>query len=56
LAGQILAIVAAAAIAEGLLAGGYRVIFNSGRHAGQEVFHAHAHVLGGAPLGPMVCS
>jgi len=26
---------------------GYRVVFNTGAGAGQTVFHAHAHVLGG---------
>lgn len=54
LAGQLLAAVAAVADAEGLLLDGYRVIFNSGKHGGQEVFHVHAHLLGGAPLGPML--
>jgi histidine triad (HIT) family protein len=54
LAGELLASVAAVAEAEGLLPNGYRVIFNTGRHGGQEVFHVHAHVLGGAPLGPML--
>ena len=28
---------------------GYRVQFNQGRGAGQEVFHLHAHVTGGGP-------
>jgi histidine triad (HIT) family protein len=55
LAGEVLASAAAVAKAEGLTDGGYRVIFNSGPYAGQEVFHAHAHVVGGAPLGPMLC-
>jgi histidine triad (HIT) family protein len=52
LAGQVLGAAAAVAGSEGL-ADGYRTVFNTGRHAGQEVFHVHAHVLGGAPLGPM---
>ncbi|MEU3724726.1 histidine triad nucleotide-binding protein [Streptomyces sp. NPDC031705] len=30
--------------------GGYRVVFNTGAGAGQTVFHAHAHVLGGRGL------
>ena len=30
--------------------GGYRLVFNTGRAAGQAVFHVHAHVLGGRPL------
>lgn len=54
LAGRVLASVAAVAESEGLAGDGYRVIFNTGRHSGQEVFHVHAHVLGGAPLGPML--
>lgn len=29
---------------------GYRVVFNTGPEAGQSVFHAHAHVLGGRRL------
>ena len=30
--------------------GGYRVVMNEGRDAGQSVFHLHAHVLAGRPL------
>ena len=54
LAGELLATAAAVAEAEGLLGDGFRLIFNSGGDGGQEVFHAHAHVVGGAPLGPML--
>ena len=54
LAGELLAAAGAVAAAEGLGADGYRVIFNTGAHAGQEVFHVHAHVLGGTALGPML--
>jgi histidine triad (HIT) family protein len=54
LAGEVLAAAAAVAEAEGLRADGFRLIFNNGPYAGQEVFHAHGHVLGGAPLGPML--
>lgn len=53
LAGEMLAAAGAVAKAEGLAANGYRVIFNTGSHGGQTVFHVHAHVLGGEPLGPM---
>jgi histidine triad (HIT) family protein len=35
--------------------GGYRLIMNAGPDGGQEVAHLHAHILGGAPLGKMVC-
>lgn len=54
LAGAVLETAAAVAETEGLLANGFRVLFNTGEHGGQEVFHVHAHVLGGAPLGPML--
>lgn len=54
LAGQVLATAAVVAEGEGLLDGGFRVIFNTGEYAGQEVLHVHAHVLGGEPLGPMI--
>lgn len=36
---------------DGVSEAGYRVVFNTGPQAGQTVFHAHAHVLGGRPLG-----
>jgi histidine triad (HIT) family protein len=55
LAGELLAAAAAVARAEGLT-DGYRVIFNTGPHGGQEVEHVHAHVVGGAPLGPMLAA
>ena len=42
---------AAVASAEGLVEGGWRLVFNTGADAGQTVFHVHAHVLGGAQLG-----
>jgi histidine triad (HIT) family protein len=45
---------AAAEVAEDLRADGFRLLFNTGGYAGQEVFHVHAHVLGGEPLGPML--
>ncbi|MHB1132521.1 MAG: histidine triad nucleotide-binding protein [Chloroflexota bacterium] len=35
---------------EGILAEGYRLVFNVGRAAGQSVDHLHLHVLGGRPL------
>ena len=33
------------------LAEGHRLVFNTGAAAGQTVFHAHLHVLGGRDLG-----
>ncbi|MFZ9309250.1 MAG: HIT domain-containing protein [Candidatus Nanopelagicales bacterium] len=32
---------------------GYRVIFNTGKDAGQTEFHVHAHILAGEPLSAM---
>jgi histidine triad (HIT) family protein len=54
LAGVLLRAAGDVAKAEGLTNDGYRTIFNTGRYGGQEVFHVHAHVVGGAPLGPML--
>ena len=47
----LLADAAAVAVQEGLGESGYRVVLNTGAGAGQTVFHVHAHVLGGRPLG-----
>ncbi|HEY8371753.1 MAG TPA: histidine triad nucleotide-binding protein [Pseudonocardiaceae bacterium] len=46
---------AATAVAEkeGVAESGYRLLFNTGADAGQTVFHAHLHVLGGERLGGM---
>jgi len=33
------------------LTDGWRTVFNTGKHAGQTVFHIHLHVLGGRDLG-----
>ncbi|WP_411105441.1 histidine triad nucleotide-binding protein [Streptomyces sp. cmx-4-9] len=38
------------ALDEGITEHGYRIVFNIGAGAGQTVFHAHAHVLGGRGL------
>lgn len=37
-------------VAEGEKLDSYRIVFNTGRDAGQTVFHTHAHVLGGRGL------
>ena len=39
-----------AARADGLKENGYRLVMNSGEHAGQSVFHWHVHVLGGRSM------
>ena len=38
----------------GLESSGYRTIMNHGKDGGQEVFHYHAHILGGKSIGPLV--
>jgi histidine triad (HIT) family protein len=47
---------AAARIAEqeGIAESGYRLLVNTNRDGGQEVYHLHMHLLGGRRLGPMV--
>ena len=32
---------------------GYRTVINTNKHAGQEVFHIHVHLLAGRQLGAM---
>jgi histidine triad (HIT) family protein len=54
LAAAVLAAVGEVAVSEGLADTGFRTIFNTGPDSGMEVAHAHAHVLGGRPLGAMV--
>ncbi len=39
--------------AEGIADSGYRLLFNTGADAGQTVFHAHLHLLGGRALGAL---
>ena len=51
LAAELLREAGAVAAAEGLAEDGYRLVFNTGDHAGQTVDHVHLHVLGGEPLG-----
>jgi len=46
--------VAAIARQRGINESGYRLIVNTGDHGGQEVPHYHVHIIGGAPVGPMV--
>ncbi len=54
LAGELVTAIGAVAESAGLREAGFRTIFNSGGYGGQEVFHVHAHILGGQPLGPML--
>ncbi len=53
LAGRMLRVAAAIARSQGLEEGGYRLVLNCGRNAGQTVPHLHLHILGGALLGPL---
>jgi histidine triad (HIT) family protein len=39
---------------EGIAESGYRLIINCNAHGGQEVYHLHVHLVGGAPLGRML--
>jgi histidine triad (HIT) family protein len=48
IAGELLAEAGAVASDEGLA--DYRLIFNTGAGAGQTIFHAHVHVLGGTSM------
>jgi histidine triad (HIT) family protein len=37
----------------GVAKSGYRLVLNCNPDSGQEVYHLHFHLLGGAPLGPL---
>jgi histidine triad (HIT) family protein len=50
LAGELLLAAREVARGEGLADDGYRVVTNTGRKAGQSVFHLHLHVLGGRAM------
>ena len=39
------------AVREGIAERGYRVVINTNAESGQTVFHLHAHLLGGRPMG-----
>lgn len=52
--GRMITTAAKIAQLEGIAEDGYRLVMNCNRHAGQEVFHIHLHLLGGKPLGPLL--
>jgi len=55
LVGHIFLVIRKIARELGIDQSGYRVLVNCNRDGGQEVYHLHFHLLGGKPLGPMVC-
>ena len=48
--GAVLSLAADVARQEGVTETGYRVVINTGEHAGQTVHHLHAHLLGGRDM------
>jgi histidine triad (HIT) family protein len=48
--GEVVRRAAALAAERGIAAGGYRIVFNTNRDAGQTVFHIHLHLIGGRGL------
>ncbi|HUP19829.1 MAG TPA: histidine triad nucleotide-binding protein [Gemmatimonadota bacterium] len=51
LVGRLVRAGASVAASEGIADEGWRLVVNCNAGAGQTVFHVHAHVLGGRPLG-----
>ncbi len=47
LAGHLLSVARQVAALEGIDRSGYRIITNTGSHAGQVVYHMHLHLIGG---------
>ena len=47
LAGHLFSVARLVAELEGIHESGYRLIVNTGAHAGQAVYHLHLHVIGG---------
>ena len=50
LIGRMFAVGVELAQREGVAAGGYRLVVNTGRNVGQTVDHLHVHLLGGRPM------
>lgn len=50
LAGKLFLAAKKVAAIDGIATSGYRVVMNCNRHAGQEVYHIHLHVLGGRQM------
>lgn len=54
LLGHMFIVAAKIAKEQGIDESGYRLMLNTNKDAGQEVFHLHMHLLGGRNLGPML--
>ena len=52
--GRMMTVASKLAKDEGISDDGYRLIVNCGDYGGQEVYHIHAHLVGGRPLGRML--
>jgi histidine triad (HIT) family protein len=50
LVGKLHRVAAKIAKDRGIAQGGYRIVLNTNRDAGQTVFHVHLHLLGGRPM------
>ena len=50
LMGNMIAVANKVAKEQGISESGYRLVINSGKHAGQIVFHLHMHILGGRQM------
>lgn len=52
--GRMMTVAAKIAEQEGIAEGGYRLIVNCNKDAGQVVYHIHMHLVGGRHLGPLL--
>ncbi len=52
--GKMLYISSKIAKKKGISKNGYRIVINCNKHAGQEIFYLHIHLLGGNYLGDIV--
>jgi histidine triad (HIT) family protein len=50
LVGKLHRVAAKIAADRGIAQGGFRIVLNTNRDAGQTVFHVHLHLLGGRPM------
>jgi histidine triad (HIT) family protein len=53
LVGHMFTVARRLARAESIAEDGYRLVFNCNAYGGQEVYHLHLHLIGGAPLSAM---